>query len=76
MGNVKEALDSYALLAADSAGIFADRAQFRIAKIYEVTLHDSSRAVTEYENFLARFPNSIYQDKVRDILRRMLGSNS
>ncbi len=76
MGNVKEALKSYLVLAADSTGVFADRAQFRIAKIYEVTLHDSSRAVTEYENFLARFPNSIYQDKVRDILRRMLGSNS
>ena len=76
MGNVKKALGSYSMLAADSTGIFADRAQFRIAKIYEVTLHDSSRAVTEYENFLARFPNSIYQDKVRDILRRMLGSNS
>lgn len=76
MGNVKEALKSYSMLAADSTGIFADRAQLRIGKIYEVTLHDSSRAVTEYENFLARFPNSIYQDEVRDTLRRMLSNNS
>lgn len=76
MGNVKDALKYYSSLAEDSTGIFADRAQFRIAKIYEVTLHDSSRAVQEYENFLERFPDSIYQDKVRHILRKLLGGNS
>ncbi len=76
MGKVGEALKCYSDLAEDSAGIFADRAQFRIAKIYEVTLHDKNRAIQEYETFLARFPNSIYQDKVRDILRQLLGNNS
>lgn len=76
MGNVKDALKYYSSLAEDSTGLFADRAQFRIAKIYEVTLRDSSRAVSEYENLLARFPNSIYQEEVRHILRKMLGSNS
>lgn len=76
MGKVDEALKSYSDLAEDSTGIFADRAQFRIAKIYEVTLHDRNKAIKEYESFLARFPNSIYQDKVRGILRQLLGSNS
>lgn len=76
LGNVKEALHNYSLLAADSTGIYADRAQLRIARIYDVTLHDSTRALTEYENFLARFPNSIYQDKVRKILTKRLGDNS
>lgn len=76
MGKVSDALKLYASLASDSTDIFADRAQFRAAKIYQVTLHDTSRAIQEYESFLVRFPNSIYQDKVRGILRELLGSNS
>lgn len=76
MGNVSEALKTYSSLAQDSTGLFADQAQFRIAKIYEVTLHDRNKAIEEYENFLARFPNSIYQNKVRDMLRELLGANS
>ncbi len=76
MGNVSQALKVYKSLARDSVGVFADQAQFRMAKIYEVTLHDSKKAVEEYESFLARFPDSIYQIKVRDILRRLLGPNS
>lgn len=75
-GNVKKALNAYASLARDSTGIFADQAQFRTAKIYEFTLHDNKKAIEVYENFLARFPDSIYQNKVRDALRELLGQNS
>ncbi len=76
MGKVNDALKYYLSLAEDSTGIFADRSQLRIARIYQVTLHDTSKAVSEYEKFLVRFPNSIYQDKVRGILRDLLGNNS
>ncbi len=76
IGQVADALKWYSALASDSLGIYADRAQFRIARIYQLTLHDTSRATSEYENFLARFPNSIYQDRVRSILRALLGNNS
>ncbi len=76
MGKIDRALKTYSSIAADSTGIFADRAQFRIARIYQATLHDTSSAIKEYENFLARFPHSIYQDKVRGVLMNLLGNNS
>ncbi|HQT91671.1 MAG TPA: tetratricopeptide repeat protein, partial [Candidatus Kryptobacter bacterium] len=76
MGKIDRALKTYSSIAGDSTGIFADRAQFRIARIYQTTLHDTGSAIKEYENFLARFPHSIYQDKVRGMLRDLLGNNS
>ncbi len=76
MGNVSAALKNYSALAEDSAGVFADRADFRICRIYQNTLHQNEKAIAGYENFLARFPNSIYQNKVRTILRSLLGESS
>ncbi len=76
MGNVKAALQNYSELAADSLGIFADHAQLRICVIYEKTLHDKAKAISEYESFLSRFPNSIYQNRVREMLQGLLGPNS
>jgi tetratricopeptide (TPR) repeat protein len=76
MGNVAEALRNYSTLAEDSTGVFADRAEFRIGRIYQESLHQNQQAVTEYESFLVRFPNSIYQNRVREILRSLLGENS
>ena len=76
MGNVGAALKNYSILDQDSTAIFADRADFRICRIYQQTLHQNEKAIAGYENFLVRFPNSIYQDKVREILRDLLGENS
>ncbi|MCL4539645.1 MAG: tetratricopeptide repeat protein [Bacteroidetes bacterium] len=76
MGEVDKALKYYSELAQDSTGIFADRAQFRICRIYQETLHEKRKAIDEYESFLARFPNSILQDRVRAIIRALLGNNS
>jgi tetratricopeptide (TPR) repeat protein len=76
MGKTADAMKNYSALTEDSTGIFADHAQFRICRIYEETLHEKDKAIAEYENFLERFPNSIYQDKVREILRNLLGENS
>ncbi len=76
MGQVDKALKYYSELSQDSTGIFADRAQFRICRIYQETLHEKQKAIDEYESFLARFPNSILQDRVRSIIRDLLGNNS
>lgn len=76
MGNVAAALKNYSVLAEDTTGVVADRADFRICRIYQGTLHQKEKAVAEYESFLVRFPNSIYQNKVREILRDLLGENS
>lgn len=76
IGNVSAALKNFSALAEDSTEIFADRADFRICRIYQTTLHQNEKTIAEYENFLARFPNSIYQNKVRDILRNLRGENS
>ncbi|HUI30827.1 MAG TPA: tetratricopeptide repeat protein [Candidatus Acidoferrales bacterium] len=76
MGNVDAALKNYSLLAEDSTGIFADRADLRICRIYQTTLRQNEKAISEYEDFLVRFPNSIYQNRVREILRNLLGEDS
>lgn len=76
MGNIAEALKDYSTLAEDSTGVFADKAAYRICRIYQETLHQNEKAITGYEDFLRRFPNSIYQNKVREILRDLLGENS
>lgn len=76
MGEVGKSLKYYSELAADSTGVFADRAQFRICRIYQETLHEKAKAIDEYESFLERFPNSILQDRVREIVRELLGNDS
>jgi tetratricopeptide (TPR) repeat protein len=76
IGKVQEALRNYSILAKDSTGIFADKAEFRICRTYEEVLHERSKAITEYEDFLVRFPNSIYQDMVRERLRSLMEKNS
>jgi tetratricopeptide (TPR) repeat protein len=76
LGNVVAALKNYSALAEDSTGLFADKAEYRICRIYENTLRENQKAIDEYENFLVRFPNSIYQNKVREILKGLLGENS
>lgn len=75
-GDVGSALKNYSTLADDTTGVYADRADFRICRIYQETLHQKEKAITEYEGFLVRFPNSIYRNKVREILRDLLGENS
>lgn len=76
MGEVGKSLKYYSELAADSTGIYADRAQFRICRIYQETLHEKMKAIDGYESFLERFPNSILQDRVREIIRELLGNDS
>ena len=76
MGKVEEALKLYGELAQDSTGIFADRAEYRIGRLYEITLKQKDSAISTYEDFLRRFPNSIYQDKVRTIIAKLMNENS
>lgn|GEM_PF-4499328 len=70
IGDLKNSIRVYTELASDSTGIFSDIAQFRLGVIYQERLKDSTKALEEFEDFLRRFPASIYQDKVR---KRIIG---
>lgn len=65
IGDLTNSIKFYREMASDSTGIFSDLAQYRLGVIYEERLKDSGKALKEYENFLRRFPASIYQDRVR-----------
>jgi len=56
-------------------GILKDKAQFRIAEIYENTLRDTSQAITAYEKLLERFPNSLYAEQARKKIRLLRGDS-
>jgi len=51
--------------------IWKDRAQFRIAEIYERQMKDTPRATAAYEELLMRFPTSLYADEARQRVRRL-----
>jgi len=55
--------------------ILKDKAQFRIAEIYENILHNKSQAITAYEKLLERFPNSLYAEQARKKIRLLRGDN-
>ncbi|MCU0410969.1 MAG: tetratricopeptide repeat protein [Bacteroidetes bacterium] len=51
--------------------IWKDRAQFRIAEIYERQMKDAPRATAAYEELLLRYPTSLYADEARQRVRRL-----
>ncbi|MGC8595971.1 MAG: tetratricopeptide repeat protein [Candidatus Kryptoniota bacterium] len=65
VGDLTNSIRVYGEIAGDSTGVFADIAQFRLGLIYQDRLKDSKKAIEVFEDFLRRFPDSIYQDKVR-----------
>ncbi len=46
--------------------IYADKALYLVGKIYQFGLNDSAKAVSAYENLLAKFPDSLYLDEARN----------
>ena len=50
-----------------------DRAAFREAEIVEREMQDKARAQKMYEDFLARYPNSIYVAEARERARKLRG---
>ncbi|HET6511638.1 MAG TPA: tetratricopeptide repeat protein [Candidatus Kapabacteria bacterium] len=51
----------------------ADQAQFRLIEIVERDLKDKPRAQRLYEDFLVRFPKSLYTSEARDRARALRG---
>jgi tetratricopeptide (TPR) repeat protein len=55
--------------------ILKDRAQFRIAEIYQSVLSNKAQAIQAYEKLLAQFPNSLYTEESRKRIRLLRGDN-
>ena len=55
--------------------ILKDRAQFRIAEIYQTVLNNNAQAIEAYEKLLAQFPNSLYAEESRKRIRLLRGDN-
>ncbi len=47
------------------ANIYADKALYLLAKIYQFGLNNKPKAIETYESLLANFPNSLYLDAAR-----------
>lgn len=55
--------------------ILKDRAQFRIAEIFQTLLKNKTQAIEAYEKLLAQFPNSLYAEESRKRIRILRGDN-
>lgn len=51
----------------------ADQAQFRLIEIVEMELKDKPRAQRLYEDFLVRYPKSLYTSEARERARKLRG---
>jgi tetratricopeptide (TPR) repeat protein len=51
--------------------IYSDKALYLLGNIYQFGKKDSPRAIEAYESLLAKFPNSIYLDKARDLINNL-----
>jgi tetratricopeptide (TPR) repeat protein len=49
----------------DEKNIYADKALYLLARIYQFGLKDMQKAEESYEKLLAKFPSSLYLDEVR-----------
>ncbi|OGU57329.1 MAG: hypothetical protein A2V66_03005, partial [Ignavibacteria bacterium RBG_13_36_8] len=54
------------IINSDKSKIFADKALFLLAQIYQYGFKNSIKALSIYENLLAKYPNSLYLDKARE----------
>lgn len=67
LGNLDSSLKLFQKIVDEGEkNIYADKALFLSAKIYQFELNDKEKAVKMYENLLAKFPNSLYLDEARD----------
>jgi tetratricopeptide (TPR) repeat protein len=51
--------------------IYADKALYLLGKIYQFGYKDSFKAIEMYEKLLAKFPNSLYLDEVREEILKL-----
>lgn len=68
----QDALDQIEVLQKrDEKNIFADKAIFLLARIYQFGLKDAAKATEEYQNLLLRFPDSLYLDEAREAINNL-----
>lgn len=76
LGNFENALlELQAILSGFPSDILGDDAMFLSAQIYEVHLHDSSKAMEIYKEFLITYPGSVYVAESRKRFRNLRGDN-
>ncbi|MDP4116778.1 MAG: tetratricopeptide repeat protein [Bacteroidota bacterium] len=73
MAEMNLALDNYensikileSIALKETPGIYGDKALFLLGQVYQYSMKDYKKAAEIYENFLAKYPNSIYLDSAR-----------
>ena len=73
-GKYKEALEAYQRIV-DVYGeeIYGDDALFKMAEIYQYNLKDIEKAKTLYQEFLTKYPGSVYSVEARKRFRKLRG---
>ncbi|MBS1646135.1 MAG: tetratricopeptide repeat protein [Bacteroidetes bacterium] len=73
-GKYKEAIEAYQRVV-DNYGdkIYGDDALFRIAEIYQYHLNDVEKAKQLYQDFLTKYPGSVYSVEARKRYRKLRG---
>jgi outer membrane protein assembly factor BamD (BamD/ComL family) len=56
--------------------IYADKALYLEAKIYQFGMNETNKAVETYQQLLAKFPNSLYLDEARDEIIKLRNKTS
>ena len=75
-GKYKEALEAYQRVV-DNYGdeIFGDDALFKIAEIYQFDIKDLEKAKSIYQEFLTKYPGSVYTVEARKRFRKLRGDS-
>ena len=74
LSHVDDALATFRKVINDMPGsILRDKAQMRIAEVYESRVKDKQKAIEAYEEVLANFPTSLYVEEARKRIRLLRG---
>lgn len=74
-GQFQDAVRTYTTVIEKFAAnnVLLDRAQFELARVYDVGLHSTSDAIAAYEKLLATYPSSLFADDARRRIRALRG---
>lgn len=73
-GQFPHALEVYQRLVKEyPESIYADQSLFAVAEIYDYSMRQKEQAITTYESFLERFPNSFLTGEARKRIRLLRG---
>jgi tetratricopeptide (TPR) repeat protein len=53
------------------SSLYSDKSLFLLANLYYYGLNDKINALTEYQNLLEKYPNSLYFDKAREMINML-----